>query len=88
MAVRDTSIPESMRASVCHGKRDYRTETVSVPELRERELLLRVERCGLCAGDAKCYSGAAVFWGCEQQAQFVEPPVIPGYVISALPNIQ
>lgn len=60
MAVRDTSIPRHMRAVVCHGIRKYTTtQEVPVPTLEDNQLLLRVTRCGLCAGDAKCYNGAA-----------------------------
>eukprot|EP00171_Calliarthron_tuberculosum_P016296 IDg16296t1 len=78
MAVRDTTIPSEMRAVRCHGKLDYRVERVPVASLQELELLIRVERCGLCAGDAKCYNGAAAFWGDASRPVYVQPPIIPG----------
>lgn len=80
MAVRDTSIPDTMRAIRCHGKQDYRLETVPVGALQACELLIKVERCGLCAGDAKCYRGAPYFWGDGIRPAFVQPPIITGYV--------
>ena len=61
MVVRDETIPETMRAVRCHGIRDYRLENLPTPQpdnLKENEILVRVTRCGICAGDAKCYSGA------------------------------
>ncbi len=83
MAVVDTSVPKTMRAVRCHGIKDYRCETVPVEQisvLKPGELLVRVSRCGLCAGDAKCYNGAPAFWGSENSPPFVQTPVIPGYV--------
>lgn len=79
MVARDTTIPERMRAAQCHGVEDYRLEEICVPKVRDKELLVKVERCGLCAGDAKCYRGAARFWGNNSMPRYVETPVVPGH---------
>ena len=56
-------IPEKMNAVMCCGPNDYRYEQVPVPEINEDEILIKVEACGICAGDTKSYHGAAMFWG-------------------------
>lgn len=74
------SIPKTMRALVTYGKGDYRLETAfPVPVPGRNEYLIRVEACGICASDMKCYHGAAMFWGDELQPGCVTPPVIPGH---------
>jgi threonine dehydrogenase-like Zn-dependent dehydrogenase len=72
-------LPKSMQAVVCHGPQDYRLEEVAVPQVGPGEVLVRVLGAGICAGDAKCYDGAALFWGDEHQAGYCQPPVIPGH---------
>lgn len=34
-----------------------------VPDAGEGEVLVKVLAAGICAGDAKCYAGAARYWG-------------------------
>ena len=51
-----------MRAVVCHGPQDYRFEQVPTPLPKARELVIKVEGCGICAGDCKCKNGAQMFW--------------------------
>jgi len=68
-----------MRAVRCHGPADYRLEEVPVPVPGRLETLVRVEACGVCASDVKCFSGAPLFWGDAHRPQYVEPPVIPGH---------
>ncbi|HML48141.1 MAG TPA: alcohol dehydrogenase catalytic domain-containing protein [Clostridia bacterium] len=74
-------IPEQMKAVVAHGIGDYRVETVPVPDLGDRDLLVEVEACGVCAGDIKCYEGGFRFWGGEGNPPYCEPPFIPGHEI-------
>ncbi len=57
------NIPNKMKAVMCHGPLDYRYEEVDVPQINEDEILIKVEACGVCAGDVKSYKGAAMFWG-------------------------
>ena len=56
-------IPETMNAVMCCGPNDYQYQTVPVPQIDEDEILIKVEACGVCAGDVKSYRGAAMFWG-------------------------
>lgn len=69
----------SMRAIVCHGPEDYRLEERPVPEVGPGEALLRVEAVGICASDAKCFTGAPMFWGDARRSGYCEPPVVPGH---------
>jgi threonine dehydrogenase-like Zn-dependent dehydrogenase len=68
-----------MAAVVCHGPRDYRLETVAVPEPGPGEALVRVEAVGVCASDLKCFHGAPKFWGDGTRPGYVEPGVVPGH---------
>jgi threonine dehydrogenase-like Zn-dependent dehydrogenase len=68
-----------MEAVVCHGPRDYRMEDVAVPEPGPGEALVRVEACGICASDLKCFHGAAKFWGDASRPAWAETEVIPGH---------
>jgi L-iditol 2-dehydrogenase len=49
----NTPIPASMRAAVYRGQNDVRMETVPVPEIGRREILIRVHTCGICGTDLK-----------------------------------
>ena len=57
------NIPETMYALMCHGPHDYRYEQVPTPDIGEADILVKVEACGICAGDIKSFGGAAMFWG-------------------------
>lgn len=70
---------KTMNAVVAYGKHDYRWEKADVPKIGEGELLLKVEACGVCAGDIKCYEGGFRFWGGEGNPPYCEPPFIPGH---------
>ncbi|MCX5478669.1 alcohol dehydrogenase catalytic domain-containing protein [Kaistia geumhonensis] len=72
-----TRLDRTMTAVVCHGPRDYRVERVGMPEAGPREIVVRVDACGICAGDCKCWAGAPMFWGGDNP--YVKPPVIPGH---------
>ncbi|MCL2035253.1 MAG: alcohol dehydrogenase catalytic domain-containing protein [Oscillospiraceae bacterium] len=76
----DGKIPEKMKALMCHGPKDYRYETVPVPEIDEDGVLIRVEACGVCAGDVKSYDGAAMFWGDGNVLpRWNDPPCVAGH---------
>ena len=72
-------LPKTMQAVVCHGPQDYRLEEVAVPQVGPGEVLVRVLGAGICAGDAKCFGGAALFWGDGNQGGYCQPPVVPGH---------
>lgn len=66
-----------MMAIVCHGPKDYRVEQVERPVPAEREMVIRIAACGVCASDCKCWSGALMFWGGDNP--WVKAPVVPGH---------
>ncbi len=76
---RIASIPEKMKAVVCHGAYDYRYEEVPVPHINEDEVLVKIEACGICAGDVKSYQGAAMFWGGGILPPWNKTPVAAGH---------
>ncbi len=76
-----SQLPEKMSAVVCHGPQDYRFEQVPTPLPKAKELVIKVEGCGICAGDCKCKNGAQMFWG---ENPWVKPPVVPGHEFMAV----
>ncbi|NLF52265.1 MAG: alcohol dehydrogenase catalytic domain-containing protein [Leptolinea sp.] len=73
-------LPKTMKALVSYGAGDYRLETnVPVPEAGIGEIIIKIEACGICAGDVKAEHGAAMFWGDNGQNSWVKPPFIPGH---------
>ncbi|WP_445989516.1 MDR/zinc-dependent alcohol dehydrogenase-like family protein [Chromobacterium haemolyticum] len=79
MSASETLIPAAMQAVVAYAPGDYRLETVAVPEPGPGEILVKVEGCGICAGDLKAYDGAPSFWGDENQPAYIKAPMIPGH---------
>ncbi|MHA3928568.1 zinc-binding dehydrogenase [Klebsiella oxytoca] len=69
-------LPEDMKAVVCHGPQDYRFEKIRRPIAKEREVVIKVDGCGICAGDCKAQDGAPMFWG---DNPWVKTPVVPGH---------
>lgn len=78
-ATMSEGIPEKMKAVVAYAPKDYRLETVDVPKISEEEILVRVEACGICAGDVKAFEGAPSFWGDAEQPAYIKAPMIPGH---------
>jgi erythritol/L-threitol dehydrogenase len=72
-------IPKTMQAVMCHGPRDYRLEELPTPQADVGEVIIKVQACGVCASDMKCYTGAPLFWGDEHRKPYVEGPVIAGH---------
>ena len=72
---------DDMLAVVCHAPRDYRLQRVKRPAAGPNEVIIKIASCGICAGDCKCFAGAARFWGDEvkNKPSYVKPPVIPGH---------
>lgn len=72
-------LPDVMQAIRCVGPEDYRLEEAPVPRPGPGEVVIRVDACGICASDIKCWVGAPLFWGDADRAAYVQPPVIPGH---------
>lgn len=73
-------IPDAMKAVVAYGPEDYRYKEVETPHLEnDEEIIIKVEACGICAGDIKAYGGAPSFWGDETQPAYIKAPMIPGH---------
>ena len=70
---------ETMRAIMCRAPMDYRLEDVAIPQAGPGEVVIKVNACGVCASDIKCYTGAPLFWGDEKRIPYVEAPVIAGH---------
>jgi 2-desacetyl-2-hydroxyethyl bacteriochlorophyllide A dehydrogenase len=74
-----SGIPSKMKAVVTYGPHDYRFTEVDVPSVGPGEMLIRIEGCGICAGDIKAYKGGEVFWGSESKPPYLEVPAIGGH---------
>ncbi|NLI00403.1 MAG: alcohol dehydrogenase catalytic domain-containing protein [Chthonomonadales bacterium] len=74
-----SEIPRTMQAVICHGPGDYRLGEVPTPLADSGEVVIKVEACGVCASDVKCFSGAPLFWGDSSRPAYVESPVVPGH---------
>lgn len=68
-------LPETMKALVAYSPDKYVLEKAwPRPEAGPGEIVIKVESCGVCAGDVKAKHGAERFW-----KNFVVPPFIPGH---------
>ena len=56
---RSQVVPTTMMAAVYRGVDDVRMETVAVPEIGPREMLVRVHTCGICGTDLKKISSGS-----------------------------
>lgn len=72
-------LPKKMKALVAYAPGDYRLETVDTPKAGVGEMILKVEACGICAGDIKAFKGAVSFWGGEGNPPYIKAPMIPGH---------
>ena len=71
-----------MRALLCKelGPADKLViQEVPDPVAGPGEVLVRILGAGICAGDAKCFSGAPLFWGDEDRQGYCQPPITPGH---------
>jgi L-iditol 2-dehydrogenase len=75
-----SNYPKTMKALVAYSPTDYRFEKdFPTPECGDDDVIIKMEGCGICAGDVKCQHGAAMFWGDDVQPAWVKPPFIPGH---------
>lgn len=72
-------IPNLMNAVVALGPGEYEYKKVPVPIPGEGEMLIKMEICGICAGDVKASHGTSRFWGGDGMPEFCKPPFIPGH---------
>lgn len=72
-------IPDKMRALVAYAPGDYRLEMIPTPRAEKDDVIVKVEGCGVCAGDTKAFAGAVSFWGGEGQPAYIKAPVVPGH---------
>ncbi|MBB6451391.1 2-desacetyl-2-hydroxyethyl bacteriochlorophyllide A dehydrogenase [Geomicrobium halophilum] len=76
----EVNYPNKMKAVVAYAPKDYRYEEVNTPKIEnQKEIIVKVEACGICAGDIKAFEGAPSFWGDEIQPSYIKAPVIPGH---------
>jgi len=73
------AIPKMMKALVARGPGQYALEEIPVPTPGEGDILLKVECCGVCAGDVKASHAVARFWGGDGMPGFCKPPFVPGH---------
>lgn len=72
-------LPYKMKAIVAYAPGDYRLEETDTPRAGEGEMILKVEACGICAGDVKAFGGAPSFWGGDGNPPYIKAPMIPGH---------
>lgn len=70
---------KTMKAVVAHAPYDYRCEDKPVPTAGPGEMILKVEGCGVCAGDIKAYHGGVRIWGTDESNRYIEAPSIGGH---------
>lgn len=66
-----------MKSAVFYKKHDMKVEDVKVPEIKEEEVLIQVEACGICGTDVHIYEG-------DKGAAQVTPPTILGHEFSGV----
>ncbi len=72
-------LPKKMKALMARAPGQYKVEEVDTPRAGDDDIIIKIEACGICAGDAKAYHGAERFWGSPTQPAYIKAPVIPGH---------
>ena len=70
---------KTMKALRMYAPGDFRYEDVPVPEIDDDEILVKIEGCGICAGDVKTLHGGVRIWGTTPEKRYIEAPVIGGH---------
>ena len=70
---------EKMKALRMHAPYDFRVDEIPVPEIGPDEILIKVEGCGICAGDIKTLHGGIRVWGTSPETCNIEAPVTGGH---------
>jgi threonine dehydrogenase-like Zn-dependent dehydrogenase len=68
-----------MKALVSYAPYDNRYESVEKPVAGDGEVVLKVDACGICAGDIKAYHGGIRIWGTAPENRYIEAPSIGGH---------
>lgn len=58
---------------------DFRIDEIPIPEIGPEEILIKVEGCGICAGDVKTLHGGIRVWGTSPETCNIEAPVTGGH---------
>ena len=69
------NIPETMKAAVMRGVKQFEIERVPVPEIGPDDILIKVMACGICGSDLLAYYG---------QHPRIKYPRIPGHEFSGI----
>jgi 2-desacetyl-2-hydroxyethyl bacteriochlorophyllide A dehydrogenase len=70
---------EMMKALRAHAPYDYRYEDIEKPVAQKGEIILKVEACGICAGDIKSLHGGIRIWGTSPENRYIQPPSTGGH---------
>ena len=69
-----------MKALRMYAPYDFRYEDVPVPEIEnDKEIIIRVEAAGICAGDVKTLHGGIRIWGTSPENRYIQAPCIGGH---------
>lgn len=68
-----------MNALKLYAPGDCRLERVPIPEIGDEDILIKVEACGICAGDIKTLHGGIRVWGTSEKDRYIEAPAIQGH---------
>ena len=74
-----SNLPKKMKAIVAYGPGNYKYQEIDTPITGPNDIIIKVDGCGICGSDLKCYHGASVYWGEDGKSGFVEAPFIPGH---------
>lgn len=70
---------KTMKALRMYAPYDFRIDEIPVPEIGPEEILIKVEGCGICAGDIKTLHGGIRVWGTSPETCNIEAPVTGGH---------
>ncbi len=72
-------LPKTMKALVARARGQYGIEEFETPRAGAGDIIIKIEACGICAGDTKAWHGAERFWGGPDTPAYIKPPAIPGH---------
>ena len=71
---------KTMKALRMYAPYDFRYEDVPTPQITDdHEIIVRVERAGICAGDVKTLHGGIRIWGTSLENRYIQAPCIGGH---------